>query len=59
MKINSKDSDMRYFYKVHVQCSKQLHELQNDLPFLPEKIKIGMLKKPVCNLYDKKNILHT
>ena len=31
------------------------HGLDDDLPFLPERMKIGKCKKLVCNLYDKKN----
>ena len=45
---------MGYFHKVDVQCSKQLHEVEHDLPFLPEKMKIKKLKNPVCNLYGQK-----
>ena len=29
--------------------------MHEDLPFLPEKMKIGKCKKIVCNLYEKKN----
>ena len=29
--------------------------MHEDLPFLPERMKIGKCKKLVCNLYDKKN----
>ena len=30
-----------------------MHELHNDLPFLPERIKIEKFKKVVTNLHDK------
>ena len=32
-----------------------LHRLHDDLPFLPERMKIGKCKKLACNLYHKKN----
>ena len=32
---------------------KELHELHNDLPFLPERIKIEKVKDIVANLHDK------
>ena len=38
---------------------KGLHELLSDLPFLPERMKIKKCHKLVCNLYDKKSMLHT
>ena len=30
-----------------------MHELHNDVPFLPERIKIEKFKKVVTNLHDK------
>ena len=32
---------------------KKIHELYNDLPFLPERMKIKKIKKLVINLHDK------
>ena len=32
---------------------KKLHELHNDLPFLPEKMKIEKIEKLIANLHDK------
>ena len=32
---------------------KKLHELHNDLPFLPERMKIEKVEKLVTNLHDK------
>ena len=29
------------FFQVDVQYLKKLHELHNDLPYLPERMKIG------------------
>ena len=34
---------------------KRLQNLHNDLPFLPERIKIKKCNKLVCNLYDENN----
>ena len=36
-----------------MQYLEQLHELQNDLPFLPERMKIEKIEKLVANLHDK------
>ena len=36
-----------------VQYLEQLHELHNDLPFLPERMKIEKIEKLVASLHDK------
>ena len=36
--------DEEYFLEVDVQYLKILHQIRNDLPFLPERIKIGKSK---------------
>ena len=41
------------FLEVHVQYPEILHELHNDLRFLPERMKIGKVEKFVTNLHDK------
>ena len=38
---------------IDVQYPEKLHELHNDLPFLPERMKIEKVKKLVANLHDK------
>ena len=43
----------QYFLEVYVQYPEKLHELHNDLPFLPGKIKIEKVEKLVTNLHDK------
>ena len=52
-------SDKGYILEVDVKYPKNLHGLHEDLPFLPERMKIGKCKKLVCNLYDKKTMLFT
>ena len=39
--------------KVMKDIFSKLHELHNDLPFLPERMKIAKVKKLVNNLHDK------
>ena len=53
IKNYNKESDEGYFLEVDVQYSETLHELHNDLPFLPERIKIEKVKKLVTNLRDE------
>ena len=50
------DSYKVYILEVNVKYPKNLNGLHEDLPFLPERMKIGKCKKLVCNLYDKKKI---
>ena len=38
--------------KVDIKYPKNLHNLDNDLPFLTERMKIKKCNKLVCNLYD-------
>ena len=40
IKIYNKKSDAGYFLKVNVQYPKKLRETYNNLPFLPERMKI-------------------
>ena len=42
-----------YFLDVDVQYPEKLHELHNDLPFLPERMKIEKVEKLVTNFHDK------
>ena len=44
------ESDKGYLFEVDVQYSEKLHEIQNNLRFLPEIMKIGNV---VTNLDDK------
>ena len=41
------------FLEVDVQYLEKLHDLHNDLPFLPEIMKNQAFEKLVANLHDK------
>ena len=47
------ETDEGYFVEADVQYLDKLHELCNDSPFLPERIKIEKAEKVVANLHDK------
>ena len=47
------ESDKGYLLEDNVQYPEKLHELYNDLPFLPKRTKIEKVKKLVANLHDK------
>ena len=51
MKSYNEDSNVWYFLEVDVQYPEELHELHNDLQFLPERTKIEKVKKLVANLH--------
>ena len=53
IKNYNEKSDARYFVEVHVQCPESLNNLCNDLPSLPEKVRIEKVKKLVANLHGK------
>ena len=52
------NSDKGYIPEVDVKYPQKLHNLHSDLPFLPKRMKIDKCKKLVCNLRNKKNMLH-
>ena len=56
LKKYDKDSDKG---DVDVEYPKDLHNLHNDLPFLPERMKVNKCSKLVYNLYDKNIVLFT
>ena len=53
VKNYNEESDEGYFLKVDVQYLEKLHELYNDLPFLPGRMKIEKVEKLVPNLHGK------
>ena len=54
IKNYDEESDGGYILEVDNEYSKNLHDLQSGLPFLPERVKIDKCSKLVCNLNDKK-----
>ena len=53
IKNYNEESDEGYFLEVGVQYSEKLHGLHNDLPFLPERMKIEKIEKLVTNSHYK------
>ena len=53
IKNYNEESDERDFLVVDTQYLEKFHELHNDLPFLPERMKIKKIEKLVTNLHDK------
>ena len=53
IKNYNEESDEGYFLEVDVQYLERLHELHNDLPILPERMRIRKVEKLVANLHDK------
>ena len=53
IKIYKEETDKGYFLKVDVKYTEKLQKLHNDLPFLPERMKIEKVEKLVANLHDK------
>ena len=53
MKNYNEESDEGYFLEVDVQYPENLQNLHNDLPFLPERMKIEKVQKLLSNLHDK------
>ena len=49
----NEESNEGYFLEVDVQYLEKLHELDKDLPFLPERMKIEKVEKLVAILHDK------
>ena len=43
-------SKEEYFLKVDIQYPEELHKFHNNLPFSPERLKIGKVEKLVANL---------
>ena len=55
MKNYDEESDDGYIFEVDIEYPKKLHDLDSNLQFLPERMKINKCSKLVCNLYNKKN----
>ena len=59
IKTYDNHGDIGFILRVDIEYPEELHDLHNDLPFLPERMKINKCNKLVCTLYDKKTMLHT
>ena len=59
IKNYNEKSDEGYFLEIDIQYLEKSHELQNDLLFLPERIKIEKVEKLVANLHDKNDLKMT
>ena len=55
IKNYDEDSDKGYIFEVDVEYLKNLNDLNSDLPFSPERMKIYKSSKLLCNLYGKNN----
>ena len=59
IKNYNEESDEGYFLEVDIQYLEKLHELQNDLLFLPERMKIEKIEKLLAKYMMKLNTLYT
>ena len=53
IKSYNEENDEGYFLEVDVQYLEKVHGFRNDLPVLPERMKIEKIEKLVANLHDK------
>ena len=53
IKNSNEESDEGYFSEVDVQYLQILHELHNDSPFLPKRMKVEKVEKLEANLHEK------
>ena len=53
IKSYNEESYEGYLLEVDIQYPEKLHELHNDLPFLPKRMKTEKVEKLVTNLHDK------
>ena len=59
IKNYNENSDIGYFLEVAIEYPKKLWSYHKDLPFLPERKRIGKVEKLVCNIEDKeKYVIH-
>ena len=55
IKNYNENSDKGYILEADVEYPKNLHKLHNDLPFLPERMKINKCSKLTCTMQNKEN----
>ena len=53
IKSYNEENDEGYFLEVDAQYLEKVHGFHNDLPVLPERMKIEKIEKLVANLHDK------
>ena len=59
IKSYNEESCEGYFLEIDVRYPEKLHELHNDLPFLPERMKLEKIENLVTNLYGKaESVIH-
>ena len=59
IKNYNKNSNVGYFLDVDIEYPKNLHKMHSDLPFLPDRKKIGKIEKLFCGKEDKeKYVIH-
>ena len=54
----NEDSERRYVLDVDVEYPEALHEIHNNVSFLPERRKTGKFETLVTNLHDKKEYFY-
>ena len=60
IKNYNENSDIGYFFKVDIDYSEKLFNLQKYLTFLPERKKVHEVEKLICSKEDKeKHVMHT
>ena len=55
IKNYDENSDKGYFLEVDVEYPRNLFNLQRDLPFSPERKKMGKCNKLLCDFHQKRN----
>ena len=59
LKNYNEDSDVECFLEVDIEYPKELWSSYKDLPFLPERKKLGKVEKLICSIEDKeKYVIH-
>ena len=56
-KLAEENGDIGYYLEVEVDYPEKLHNLHNDLPFMPERMKINGVEKLTPTLSDKKRYI--
>ena len=59
IKNYKKNSDVEYFLEVDIQYPEQLQSSHKDLPFLPDRRKLGKVEKLIFSIENKeKYVMH-